>query len=136
MRGKRDLKLSDYGITVHMYRELHEFCLQYNEKKAKLYDCYCIGSPSLTGQPRGSADGSVTSRNAEKAIILSADIAMIEQAAVEAGKEEYQNLLKAVTCDLPGYVMRLNYGMTWGENKFRNQRKLFFIDLAKRKGYI
>ncbi|MEQ2441583.1 hypothetical protein [Solibaculum intestinale] len=130
------MKLSDYGITVHMYRELHEFCLQYNEKKAKLYDCYCIGSPSLTGQPRGSADGSVTSRNAEKAIILSADIAMIEQAAVEAGKEEYQNLLKAVTCDLPGYVMRLNYGMTWGENKFRNQRKLFFIDLAKRKGYI
>ena len=133
---RRDLKLRDFGITEHMYRELSEFCLQYTEKKAKLYDCYSIGSPSLTGQPRGNADGSITSRNAEKAIALSADIAMIEQAAVEAGKEEYPNLLKAVTCDLPGYVMRLNYGMTWGENKFRNQRKLFFVALAKRKGYI
>lgn len=30
---RRDLKLRDFGITEHMYRELYEFCLQYTEKK-------------------------------------------------------------------------------------------------------
>ena len=36
MPMKKDLKLDQYDISPYAYRELHNFCLQYPEKKRRL----------------------------------------------------------------------------------------------------
>ncbi|MDF2686467.1 MAG: hypothetical protein K0S55_1649, partial [Clostridia bacterium] len=40
MSDKRDIKLDEFNISNYAYRELKYFCLQYQEKKRKLRDCY------------------------------------------------------------------------------------------------
>ena len=49
MPMKKDLKLDQYDISPYAYRELHNFCLQYPEKKRRLRE---LESPF--GGPRGS----------------------------------------------------------------------------------
>ena len=39
MPNKRDLKMERYSIGKYAYRELHNFCLQYPDKKRKLRNC-------------------------------------------------------------------------------------------------
>lgn len=71
MPMKKDLKLDQYDISPYAYRELHNFCLQYPEKKRRLRE---LESPF--GGPRGSDP---TAGRATRAATLAADIALIEK---------------------------------------------------------
>ena len=51
MPRRRDLKLDKYGISKEAYRELRSFCLQYEEKKARLQQLRSIASAPITGMP-------------------------------------------------------------------------------------
>ena len=52
-----DLKLGkEYSISRHRYRELKEFCLQYEEKKSELQQIYMIKRIVLTKNPNNSND--------------------------------------------------------------------------------
>lgn len=82
MPNKRDLRLERYSIGKYAYRELHNFCLQYPEKKRRLRELESpYKSPQITGMPSGNGPGDPTGRNAERASVLSGDIELIERTA-------------------------------------------------------
>ena len=56
MPMKKDLKLDQYDISPYAYRELHNFCLQYPEKKRRLRELESpFGPLSGGGGDRGHA---------------------------------------------------------------------------------
>lgn len=114
MPNKRDLNLSKYGIGVYAYRELNNFCRQYQEKMNRLPE--------------------IQSVHPERAANLSRDLEMIEQAAMEAAPEEYELFLLAVTNDVTWSHMRMLYGIRMGQNAFNARRRAFYYLLAKKKG--
>ena len=61
--NKRDLKLDEYDIGKYAYRELHNFCLQYPEKKKRITELrYPYQSPRITGLPGGTGVGDPTGK--------------------------------------------------------------------------
>lgn len=135
--GRRDLKLDEYNITKLQYRELHNFCLQYADKKRRLADLRDpYRSPQITGLPHGSGVSDPTGKAAERAAILTQEIEMIEQTAIEVAPEEYQNMLLAVTEDVPWHFLQLLRGMRMPEKKFNAARRKFFFLLARRKNML
>lgn len=137
MPNKRDLRLERYSIGKYAYRELHNFCLQYPEKKRRLRELESpYKSPQITGMPSGSGPGDPTGRNAERAVELSADCEMIEQAAIEAAGRDYQYLLISVTEEVPHYYLQAVKGMRTGRDKFNSMRRRFYFLLAKSKKII
>ena len=137
MPSKRDLKLDEYNIGKYAYRELHNFCLQYPYKKQRLADLRSpYHSPSTSGMPHGSGTTSPTEDNAERAAILSHDCEIVEQAAIQASSEDYQNIIRAVTQDMPWYYLRAIYGLKTYEKGFRREVRYFYYLLAKKKKII
>lgn len=137
MPNKRDLRLERYSIGKYAYRELHNFCLQYPEKKRRLRELESpYKSPQITGMPSGSGPGDPTGRNAEKAAILSNDIAMIEKAAKMASHSEYDLFLLAMTEDVTWNYMRLLKNIRMNEKDFNDRRRRFYYLLADMKGIV
>jgi hypothetical protein len=137
MPNKRDLKLDEYNIGKYAYRELHNFCLQYPYKKQRLADLRSpYHSPQITGMPHGSDAGQPTEDNAERAANLSHDCEIVEQAAIEASAKDYQNIIRAVTQDMPWYYLRSIYGLKVNEKYFNLERHQYYYLLAKKKKII
>ena len=137
MPSKRDLKLDEYNIGKYAYRELHNFCLQYPYKKQRLADLRRpYHSPQITGMPHGNDAGQPTEDNAERAAALSHDCEIIEQAAIQASPEAYQQLIRSVTQDMPWYYLRSVFGLKMNEKYFNLERHQFYYLLAKKKKII
>lgn len=135
--GRRDLNLDEYNITKLQYRELHNFCLQYADKKQQLAELKNpYGSSQGYNTPTGCTIGDPTARTAERIIILSKEIEAIEQTAMEIAPEEYQNILLAVTEDVPWHFLQLLKGLEMGRRDFECARRRFYYNLAQRKGMI
>lgn len=140
--GRRDLKLEQYNISKLQYRELHNFCLQYTDKKrqlANLRDPY--RSPRITGLPHGSGIGDPTSKTAERVAMLAADIELIEQTVIEVCREikfpeEYQNVLYSVTSDVPLHFLQLLKGSCLTKYSYDKARRIFYFKLAKKRNFI
>lgn len=133
MPRKEDLRLDGYGISKFAYRELCNFCLQYQDKKARteeLRDPY--KSPQVTGLPHGGGIGNPTEAAAEKAAALSRDIDQIETAVRTAAPEIYQSLLKNVTQGIQYDYMEV----PCGRRQFYERRRKFYYILAKKRGII
>lgn len=130
-----DLKLSDeYEISRHRYRELKEFCLQYEEKKEKLRQLYSLSSTPPEVSVMGGIPGKPTERKALRASQLKNDIEVIDFALSTAcgddvGLVEY--LKKNVTL---GYGFdRLGTIPCTLRTFYKYRRKFFFI-LNQEKG--
>lgn len=137
MPNKRDLRLDKYDIGTWAYRELNNFCKQYKSKKRRLRELESpYRSPQMTGMPSGSGTSDPTGRNAEKAAILSNDIAMIEKAAKMASPSEYELFLLAVTEDVTWNYMRLLKDIRMNEKVFNERRRHFYYLLADMKGIV
>ena len=137
MPNKRDLKMERYSIGKYAYRELHNFCLQYPDKKRKLRELQSpYRSPQITGMPSGSGPGDPTGRIAERAAVLSQDIDMIERAAAEASPTERDLFLLAVTEDVSWAYMKMLKNMQMGEKNFNRRRRKFYYILAQKKGIV
>lgn len=140
--GRRDLKLDEYNITKLQYRELHNFCLQYADKKRRLADLRdTYRSPRITGLPHGSGISDPTGKTSERAAILAQEIEMIEQTAVEAARvvkypEEYQNILLSVTNDVPLHFLKLLKDSRLTKYSYDKARRIFYFSLAKKKKII
>lgn len=120
MPDKRDLQLDRYGISKHRYKELANFCLQYEEFKQEKESCYSLDGCSMDGMPRGSATSDSTANKAGRAYKLSKNIELIESTAVEAAGRYYRYLLIAVT-----------EGRSW--DSFENPYKRAEFNLDRRK---
>lgn len=108
--------------------------IQQKRELAELRNPYT--SPQITGMPRGGGCGNPTGRNVERAVELSADCEMIEQAAIEAAGRDYQYLLISVTEEAPHYYLQAVKGMRTGRDKFNSMRRRFYFLLAKSKKII
>ena len=125
------LKLEQYGITRAQYEELRAFCLQYDEKLARINDACSLKSPNLSGMPHGTEISDPTTRAAELCEKYQKDIDLIESTAKEVDPELAPFLIKNVTSDrFPPWVLKTTYGMATGENQFRVKRKQFYFLLA------
>lgn len=137
MSSKRDLKLDQYNIGVYAYRELHNFCLQYPHKKQQIADFRSpYNSPQITGMPNGNGAGDPTGSNAERAALLSQECELIEQTAIEASGEEYQCMILSVTQDVPWHYLKMLKDLKASQNKFNDERRLFYYLLAKKRKII
>lgn len=128
MPMKKDLKLDQYDISPYAYRELHNFCLQYPEKKRRLRE---LESPF--GGPRGSDP---TAGRATRAATRAADIALIEKTARQAAGAQAPYLVEAVTEDMPWHYLRMRKGLPLGEKSFNGIRRQFYYLLAKEKRIV
>lgn len=137
MPSKRDLKLDQYNISKYAYRELHNFCLQYPEKKKRLTELRSpYSSPKITGLPHGNGISRPTENKAEQAAALASDCRIIEEAAQEASIKDKDYIITAVTQDVPWHYLQLLKGLTTGENKFRQEKRKFYYFLAQKKKII
>lgn len=130
MPNKRDIKLDEYGISKYAYRELLNFCLQYDEKKQQLTAIRDLNAVAYNGTPHGSSISNPTQDKAERAARLSNDIKLIEQTAIETDSGIYQDIISNVT----------NINMTYevlnppcGRRQFYTLRRKFFFILNKNK---
>ena len=79
------LKLSkEYSISRHRYRELKEFCLQYEEKKSELNQIYTSSSISPEVAVMGGIPGKPTEQKAMRALQLTKEIELIDNCIKEA----------------------------------------------------
>lgn len=133
MPNKKDLKLDQYGISKYTYRELHNFCLQYPEKKRRLRELENpYNSPKISGIPSAVGPGDPTGRNAERAAVISADIDLIERTASKVAGKDALWLMKNVTHGTAWEYMPVSCG----RRKFYEMRRMFFYLLAQSKGYV
>jgi len=61
---------------------------------------------------------------------------MIEQAAIEASAKDYQNIIRAVTQDMPWYYLQSVYGLKTARHIFDAERRYFYYLLAEKKKII
>ena len=131
------IKLDKFGISKAAYDELHSFCLQYDEKLARLNDSYSLKSPNLSGIPHGSGVSDPTEHAAELAEKYHRDIELIEKTAKEVDSELAPFLIKNVTSDkCPPWVLKSRYGMEISEKAFNKKRRQFYYLLAIKKQII
>lgn len=133
MPRRKDLHLDGYGISKFAYRELCNFCLQYEDKKAKVAELRNpYNSPQITGLPHGNEVGNPTESAAEKAAVMSHDIDLIETAVRAAAPDIYSTLLKNVTQGIQYDYMEVPAG----RRQFYEKRRKFFYILAQKRGII
>ena len=136
MRNCR-IKLDRYGISKAAYDELHGFCLQYDEKLARINDAYSLKSPNLSGMPHGSGISNPTERAAELCEKYKRDIELIEETAKEVDPKLAPFIIRNVTSDkCPPWVLKTRYGMETGERQFNKKRRQFYYLLALKKQII
>ena len=152
MADKRDLNLDKFGISKHRYRELKNYCLQYNEWKDKLrYNTSAIKSQELTGMPFTGGISDTTQCIALSRLDLEHNCDTIEQTMIQAIKTlkkggtsknlyegEYQDiychLMKAITNDDISYTyLDQVMNIPIGRDCFYKFRRYFFYLLDKRR---
>lgn len=128
MPNQKDLNLEKYDISKYRYRELKNFCLQYQEKKQQLAALRGLGAFTYSSDPHGSGIPNPTAVKAERAQHLARDIELIEQTAMEVAPAHYPSLIANVTANLP-YE---HFYHTGGRHQFYDNRRRFFLLLDKK----
>ncbi len=126
-------KSDSYHISKAKYRELSGFCLQYDELKQKLNECYRYPSPALSGSVKSDSCTSCVERDGEKALKYSKDIDLIESTVKEVccdNKGMYLYLLKAVT---QGFTWERLPDCPCGRRQFYELRRKFFFILSQKR---
>ena len=126
-------KPDGFHISKAKYRELSGLCLQYEELKQKLKDCYRYPSPSLSGCVKSDSSASSVERDGEKALKYSTVIDLIESTLKEACGENvgmYPYILKAVT---QGFTWERLPDCPCGRRQFYELRRKFFYLLSLKR---
>ena len=118
------------GITYWEYRELLAFCHSYDDKKRAARDLLGVGSPDMSGMPKGNAVGSPTENTAIKRLRYLEDIEMIEKAARETGEGRwYKPLIQNCCRGIPWKHLNPLIMPTSDRNSFFDARGEFFVRL-------
>ena len=137
MTKRKDLNLEKWGISKRRYRELYNFCLQYQEWRDELKFCQdTLKSPQITGMPMSITNktGDPTGELATRLVSLQKKCELIEQSCLEADSSIYQWLLKGVTEESATFMwlwQRLN--MPCCREYYNTSRRKFFYCLDKNK---
>lgn len=125
-----------YWIEKHRFYELKHFCLQYKEMK-KIYSALFdlgVSNSSFAGDPKSNDIVDLTSTCAIRKIEISNKIKMIENTAMEADKELWFYILKAVTEGLSYTQLSMVYDIPCGRDTYYNRYRKFFWLLHNKKG--
>lgn len=115
----------DYKIDDYVYNELKWFCFQYEQKKQKLRDCYCLKSINYDGVRCENHNGNISENKAINAAQLSKDIDMIDAALhLASDSATYEFLKKNITQKNMPYEKLGNVPM--GRRQFYEMRAKFF----------
>ena len=95
MKRLRELTWDDYGISKLRYKELKNFCLQYQEKKKKIQ--YGISAINVDNSGGSSSPGNPTENTALHNTRYMKDIQLIETCARETDIDLYPYIIKSVT---------------------------------------
>lgn len=123
-----------YWISKHRYYELKHFCLQYPMWK-KVYIALedgALASPcASTVQCSDISD--LTAKTAIVKAHYSERIKMIEEAAMNADKDLYLYILKAVTEDLSYTYLKSRLNIPCGKDLYYDRYRRFFWLLSKER---
>lgn len=123
--SKRDMRLSDYGISPAKYNELKYFCMQYEEKKREIQRLCGFNAMVTNGVLCGNMISSQTIRR----IMLQNDVELIERTAIEADSEIYLWLMKNVTEGIPYEYL----DVPKARKQFYESRRYFFYLLSQKR---
>lgn len=128
---------SKYYIDKHRYYELKHFCLQYKEWKKGYELCNesIIFASNIENSPSGSGQHSdLTSKYAMRRVEYAKRIHIIEKAAMEADKDLYLYLLKAVTEGLSYTYLKTRLNIPCGKDMYYDRYRKFFWLLSEYRG--
>lgn len=138
---KRDLSLDEYGISGNRYRELKNFCLQYQEWRDELqYNTDTVRSKVITDMPICHGGGNPMELLIERRMLLQEKCAQVEQNLFKAigdtynGElsELYPKMLKAIINDNINYAYLSDVmNADCGRNTYWKIRRYFFFLLSK-----
>lgn len=124
----------EYGISGKRYKELCGFCEQYPEWKELLKKTdTAVKSPSLSGMPHGSGNGSAVEGIAINRILISDKINLIETTAKEASPDCWEFIIKSACYEIPFEYMRAVEGLPMSERSFYDVRRYFFYLLSQKR---
>ena len=124
---------SKYWIDKHRYYELKHFCLQYlNWKKTyAAIDELSMTSSQLDKMPSSNLPGDLTAKYAVRKAHYSRLIGLIEKAALEADRELYIYILKAVTEGLSYTYLKTRLEIPCGRDMYYDRYRKFFWLLSE-----
>lgn len=118
---------SKYWINKHRHYELKHFCLQYPAwKKAYLAASEPIATSKMTHTPSGKFPGDPTGNNATAKAYYMERIKLIEQTAMNADRELYDYILKAVTEELSYTYLKSKLKIPCGRDMYYDRYRRFF----------
>jgi hypothetical protein len=116
-----------YWISKHRHYELKHFCLQYPMwKKAYATFSNAISSSSTERLPSSNVHGDPTARSAVNKLYYLERIELIEKAAMDADKELYTYILKAVTEELSYTYLKTKLKIPCGRDMYYDRYRRFF----------
>ncbi len=133
---KYRVALERYGISKAAFEEIHGFCVQYPEKKAKIADALSLSSPSFSGMPHNGKISDPTARAGEIIAKWIEDVELIEKTAKEVDEFFAPWIIKSVTEDVPVWSLILNYNMPATEKVFAKKRRQFYYLIAVKRQII
>lgn len=125
-----------YWIDRHRYYELKHFCLQYLQWK-KTYaalDELSMTSSIFDRTPTSNIPGDLTAKYAMRKAYYSEKINLIEKAAMDADKDLYIYILKAVTEDLSFTYLKSRLEIPCGRDMYYDRYRKFFWLLSEARG--
>lgn len=131
MPERKDLVFQN--ISRERYRELYNFCRQYEEKKSKLNEIYSLSSPPAGEPVSGGLPGKTTENKAIKAIQYREDIDMITECLNAAGRRFGNWMIKALFENVCHGVRFYNLEIYTTKENFYEARRVFFMLLDSKK---
>lgn len=122
-----------YWIDKHRYYELKHFCLQYKSLK-KSYEAFNelgLTSMYIDKFPKSNIPADLTATYAIKKAKYGTKIKLIENAAVEADKDLYVYILKAVTEGLSYNYLKSRLEIPCSRDTYYDRYRKFFWLLNK-----
>ena len=121
-------KSNKYWISKHRHYELKHFCLQYPEWKKAYVDQTGLLVSSLSFERSGTSNipSDLTSKYAMKRAYYGDRINLIEKVAMDADKELYTYILKAVTEGLSYSYLKSKMNIPCGKDLYYDRYRRFF----------
>lgn len=125
-----------YWIDRHRFYELKHFCLQYKEMKKAYSVLHDLGvaRATLNGLPSSNEPSDLTAACAIRKNEIANKIKIIESAAIEADKDLWFYILKAVTEGLSYTQLHMRFDIPCSRDTYYDRYRRFFWLLNDLRG--
>lgn len=122
-----------YWIDKHRYYELKHFCLQYPMWKRLHEEAIesCISAAKLERESSTNIPSDITAKYALKKATYADKIKLIEESAMEADKDLYYYILKAVTEGLSFTYLKSKLDIPCSRDMYYDRYRRFFWLLSE-----